>query len=87
MLNSRLNENSDMLLGVFGGITAMSDTAKKRVLRKYRRRPTKRGTAPSDATGEPPKKGGILAALRRSPLVGADLNFTRLRDAGRKVDF
>src|ERR1700686_2725783 len=24
--------------------------------------------------GEPPKKGGILAALRRSPLVGADLN-------------
>jgi hypothetical protein len=23
--------------------------------------------------GEPPRKGGILAALRRSPLVGADL--------------
>ena len=37
-------------------------------------------------TGEPPGKGGILAALRRSPLVGADLNLTRSRDTGRKVD-
>jgi hypothetical protein len=36
--------------------------------------------------GEPPKKGGILAALRRSPLVGADLELTRSRDEDRKVD-
>jgi hypothetical protein len=36
--------------------------------------------------GEPPKRGGILAALRRSPLVGADLNLTRSREKGRKVD-
>ena len=36
-------------------------------------------------TGEPPKKGGILAALRRSPLVGADLDLTRSHEAGRKV--
>jgi len=36
--------------------------------------------------GEPPKKGGILAALRRSPLVGADLDLTRPRKEGRKVD-
>jgi len=35
--------------------------------------------------GEPPKKGGVLAALRRSPLVGADLDLTRPREAGRKV--
>ena len=35
--------------------------------------------------GDPPKKGGILAALRRSPLVGADLNLVRSRDTGRKV--
>jgi hypothetical protein len=27
--------------------------------------------------GEPPSKGGILAALRRSPLVGTDLDLTR----------
>ncbi len=36
--------------------------------------------------GEPPKKGGILAALRRSPLVGADLDLTRSREDGREVD-
>lgn len=36
--------------------------------------------------GEPPKKGGILAALRRSPLVGADLNLARSREGGRKID-
>jgi hypothetical protein len=35
---------------------------------------------------EPLKKGGILAALRRSPLVGADLKIVRSRIAGRKVD-
>jgi hypothetical protein len=28
---------------------------------------------------EPSKMGGILAALRRSPLVGADLDLTRQR--------
>ena len=36
--------------------------------------------------GEPPKKGGILAALRRSPLVGADLDLTRPREDGRDVE-
>ena len=35
--------------------------------------------------GEPPKKGGILAALRRSPLVGADLDIARPVTNGRKV--
>ena len=33
----------------------------------------------------PGKKGGILAALRRSPLVGADLEMERPFDPGRKV--
>jgi hypothetical protein len=32
------------------------------------------------------KKGDILAALRRSPMVGADLDLTRTRETGRKVD-
>jgi hypothetical protein len=36
--------------------------------------------------GDPPSKGGILAALRRSPLVGIDLNITRERTPGREVD-
>jgi hypothetical protein len=34
----------------------------------------------------PPKKGGILAALRGSPLVGADLLLTRSVTHGRKID-
>lgn len=37
-------------------------------------------------SGEPPKPGGILEALRRSPLVGADLDLERPREHGRKVD-
>jgi hypothetical protein len=36
-------------------------------------------------SGEPPNKGGILAALRRSPLADADLDLTRPREKGRKV--
>lgn len=37
-------------------------------------------------SGEPPKKGGILQALRRSPLVGADIAPVREFDPGRKVE-
>jgi len=37
-------------------------------------------------SGEPPRKGGILEALRRSPLVGADIAPVRAFEAGRKVD-
>jgi hypothetical protein len=36
--------------------------------------------------GEPPRTGGILEALRRSPLAGADLDLARPRETGRKVD-
>ena len=36
--------------------------------------------------GEPPRKGGILAALRRSPLLGADLDLRRPRVSGRRAD-
>lgn len=36
--------------------------------------------------GEPPSKGGILEALRRSPLVGADIGAARRFETGRKVD-
>jgi hypothetical protein len=35
--------------------------------------------------GEPPRRGGILAALRRSPLVGADLDLTREETPDRDV--
>ena len=33
-----------------------------------------------------PQKGGVLAALRRSPLVGAELKIERPFDTGRDVD-
>lgn len=36
--------------------------------------------------GEPSKKGGILAALRSSPLVSAGLDFTKNRHEGRDID-
>lgn len=45
-----------------------------------------RATVSRSMAGEPPKKGGILDALRRSPLVGADLDLARPRETGRKVD-
>ena len=37
-------------------------------------------------SGNPPKKGGILAAFRRSPLVETDIELVRSRDEGRDVD-
>lgn len=36
--------------------------------------------------GETPRKGGILEALRRSPLVGEDVIPPRPFEPGRKVD-
>jgi hypothetical protein len=45
-----------------------------------------RATVSQTIAGEPPRKGGILAALRGSPLVDADLDLTRSRETGRKVD-
>jgi len=37
-------------------------------------------------SAETPRKGGILLALRRSPLVGADLDLSRSATSGRKVE-
>jgi hypothetical protein len=45
-----------------------------------------RATVSRTISGEPPRKGGILDALRRSPLVGADLDLGRPVTHGRKVD-
>lgn len=42
-----------------------------------------RATVSRSVSGDPPRKGGIVAALRRSPLVGADLDLTRSREEGR----
>ncbi len=45
-----------------------------------------RQTVKALVAGEPPKPGGILSALRRSPLVGADLDLSRPREEGRRID-
>ena len=45
-----------------------------------------RAAVTKSIAGEPPKPGGILPALRRSPLVGAGLDLSRPRDNGRKVE-
>ena len=45
-----------------------------------------RTTVSRSVAGAPPPKGGILAALRRSPLVGADVVPVRSFEPGRKVD-
>jgi len=45
-----------------------------------------RATVRRTISGEQPKKGGILNALRRSPMVGADLDLSRPRAPGRRVD-
>ena len=37
-------------------------------------------------TGERRREGGILAALRRSPLVGAEIDMKRSHETGRAVD-
>lgn len=65
----------------------------RRLIRALARRLAEDGPAASllreavnrTIAGEPPGKGGILAALRRSPLVGAKLDLTRPRGEGRKV--
>ena len=45
-----------------------------------------RAALAAEVMEEPPAKGGILAALRRSPMVGADLDLSRPYDEGRAVD-
>jgi hypothetical protein len=55
-------------------------TSKKRAI--HQQRLSKRGAKRK----QPPRKGAILQALRRSPLVGAGLDLRRPREQGRKVE-
>ena len=47
---------------------------------------TLRAAVTKEVIGDDAQPGGILAALRRSPLVGADLNLARPIEDGRKVE-
>lgn len=44
------------------------------------------GTTPPASDDRSSKRGGILAALRSSPLVGAGLDLTKIRHPGRTID-
>ena len=57
-------------------------SADRELIRTARIRATIRQTV----SGEPSPKGGILNALRRSPLVGAELDLSRPPIAGCRVD-
>ncbi|MFA5122806.1 hypothetical protein [Zavarzinia sp.] len=63
--------------------------ADRAVIRGLARRLVEGGEAAAElrtAAGEEGKTGSILAALRRSPLVGADLDLTRPRGEGRAIE-
>lgn len=45
-----------------------------------------RSAVSKSIAGDGSEKGGILAALRRSPLVGADLDLARSSEEGREID-
>lgn len=45
-----------------------------------------RATVQIAMAGEPPEPANILAALRRSPLVDADIDLSRPREEARRVD-
>ena len=45
-----------------------------------------RAVVSQSVAGEPPRTGGILEALRRSPLVGADVITPRPFEPGREVN-
>jgi hypothetical protein len=85
---SRLNERGMARYEVLG-LTADRDLIRslaKRLAENDRDATQIRATVSRSIAGGPPKKGGIFAALRRSPLVGADLDVTRARTPGREVD-
>lgn len=84
---SRLSERGLVRFGVLGR------DADRDFIRSFARRLAEDGpdalrlgaAVKQTLSGEPPKKVGILAALRRSPLVCADLNLKRPREKGRGV--
>lgn len=63
----------------------MIEIKQKRAPRNRRKRLPKSDVARPEVAGEPPMKGNILAALRHSTLVGANLNLARARVAAREA--
>ncbi len=53
-------------------------------MRKQAKKKLRRSTETAPDTSS--RKGGVLAALRRSPLVGAGMEFPRPLELGRQID-
>ena len=85
---SRLNERGLARFEVLGLRTdrALIRSLARRLAEASPEASRLRATVSQTLAGEPDRKGGILAALRRSPLVGADLDLSRPREEGRKVE-
>ena len=68
----------------------MTDTTQKKASRDKPARSAKRelqhSKVKAQVEGKPLKPGSILTALRRSPLVGADLDLSRPRIKERKIE-
>ena len=67
----------------------MSNSSRQGATGGRRRQPTEKKpeTDRIEGVARPaPQKGGILKALRRSPLVGEDIVLPRRNEHGRKVD-
>ena len=85
---SRLNERGLARFEVLGraGDRDLIRSVARRLAEEGPEASRLRDVVTQSMAGEPPQTGGILAPLRRSPLVGADLDFTRSREEGREVD-
>jgi hypothetical protein len=63
----------------------MMETPQHRAVRRYRKR--SRGTVSQNLSNAAPKTGGIFAALRSSPLVGAELDVKRIVSSTKAVNW
>lgn len=84
----RLNERGMARFEVVGldADRALVRTFARRLARGGQEAARLRAVVHRTITGDQPRSGGILEALRRSPLVGIDFQTARAREPGRKVD-
>ena len=85
---SRLNERGLARFEVLG-LDADRDLVRSLARRLAKEGPEAarlRSVVTQALSGDPRPAGGIIAALRRSPLVGADLDLSRAQSEGREID-
>lgn len=85
---SRLSEKGLVRFEVLGRDTdrGLIRSLAKRLTKDTPEASQLRSTVNKIMAGDGSTKGGILAALRRSPLVGVDLDLKRSREEDREID-